>query len=238
MKKWIALMLSLSMVLGLGAASADGWLDWLFGDEPAPSEVVEAAASVEAAVEETEQSIAEAIAAAEQAIAEAVAEAEATAAEAVAEAEEEKPAPAEMSPAATVFQSLLDGNGLYYTYAGKMEDGSDHFYLTFGNDARSYDVDIYLLDDGTHAEVRVWNLIDYNASSFSDVVKVVDSLNGTYKYVTFQTDSTDHSVTVSMDLIFGSLSTPEQAADITMEALIRTVQIVRDAYSYLEPYKK
>lgn len=235
MKKVIALLLSLSLVLGIGAASADSWLDWLFGDDKGEA----VAASVEAAVEDAVEGAAADV---DQAIADAVATAELAATDAdTADAEPAAPAgtPAEdMSAGAAAFKAMLDEQGFYYTYAGKMNDGSDHFYMSFGNESRSYYVDIYFLTDGTHGELRIWNLIDYNASSYYDVVTAVDSLNGNYKYATFQTDGEDNSITVSMDLIYGSTATADQVADITFEALVRIVQITRDAYATLEPFKK
>ena len=200
MKKTIALLLALALTLGIGAASADSWLDWLNG-------IVSTAESTEAEPADTEPAATE---------------------------------PVTDTPSATglALQALLDENGLTYTYDGKMSDDSDSYYLSFGSDSHSYEVDIYLLPDGTHGELRIWNLIDYEEASFSDVLLAVDELNGSYKYTTFQTDRTDNSVTVSLDLIYPSDATPEQAADVTFEAMVRMVQIVRQAWPTLEPYNK
>lgn len=132
------------------------------------------------------------------------------------------------------FLDLLDKNKIKYTYKGLDKDNDDHLTITYDGDSYSLTLHWYFTEDNQHVSIRGWDLISFKKSDFADVVKTVNDLNSSYKYVTFEVDTSDNTVTVSYDFI-----TPAGGdADVCAEVLVRMVMIVDDAFPSLAPYNK
>ena len=132
------------------------------------------------------------------------------------------------------FLNLLDSNNVKYTYKGLDKDNDDHVTISYDGDSYTLTLHWYFTEDNKHVSVRGWDLISYKAADFQKVVKAVNEINSAYKYVTFEVDTSDNTVTVSYDFI-----TPDGgSADVCLEVLVRIVMIVDDAFPTLEPYNK
>ncbi len=130
------------------------------------------------------------------------------------------------------FISLVEKNGMYYTYQGVTESGADLVTMSY----TGFVVRIYFRSDGHYAEVLVFDLIVYNDADLPAVLSACNELNSTYRFCSFYANAQYHGVDARCDLIFGEAGTPEQAAYITLEAVQRVANIVRESLPSLTPY--
>ena len=83
--------------------------------------------------------------------------------------------------------------------------------------------------------IRCWNLIDYSAGNHDAVVKICDQLNAKWKWICFYTDTSDYSVTASMDQEL--VDDPSMGAAM-WEAFSDLDSVLAAAYDDLLPYAK
>ena len=132
------------------------------------------------------------------------------------------------------FLELLDEKEIDYTYTGVDSDNRDRITMKFEENDILISMLLFFYDDNEHCGMRVWNLIDFNASDLEEMYKVCNGLNTSYKYVTFYVDENDNSITVSEDLIFRLSS----ADEVCFEGLVRCVDICSQAMETLKKYMK
>ena len=132
------------------------------------------------------------------------------------------------------FLAELDKEDINYTYEGISSTDDEIVTVGYTLDNGSADLRFFFSEDEVHCSIRVWNLIDFDRSNIQAMYKVCNGLNETYKYCCFYVDSSDYSVTVSMDLILPQ----ENCGDIMFEALLRCIKICDDAMPTLNPYSK
>ena len=97
-----------------------------------------------------------------------------------------------------------------------------------------YDLEVFFYPEDNEMGVRIWNLINFEAVNLNAVRRVCDAMNGSYKWVSFFTDSSDNSVTVSVDQ---RLLDAPGVGDLMWRTVSVTDSIIATAYDYLKPYK-
>ena len=69
------------------------------------------------------------------------------------------------------FLDAMDADSIIYTYHGLDRDNDDWVEVKYTGDyCDTIDIDIYFDADGTSASFRFWNLIDFKASDYYDVL--------------------------------------------------------------------
>ena len=105
--------------------------------------------------------------------------------------------------------------------------------ISFECGGHDIDIRFWFPESNDDVSIRVWDVISYRSAVESSVIRACNELNNTYRFVTFEADSNDCTVTLSMDLIVR----PEaDIGDITLEALVRVYSILKEAYSTLDYY--
>ena len=133
------------------------------------------------------------------------------------------------------FLDAMDDAGIIYTYQGLDSDEDDWVEISYSGDyCDNIDLDVYFSSDNDRASYRFWNMIDFNSSDYREGLVAVNQLNYDYKWVTFYVDTTDYSVTVSLDTLFPA----GNAGSICLESLDQIVNISDIGYHALEPYIK
>jgi len=130
------------------------------------------------------------------------------------------------------FIQILEDKGIVYDYRGVNDDGYERVSVDNDGEDFSYTLE-YFFDDGLeNASIRVWYILTYDQSDFRSLVEVCNELNASYKYVTFYCDTSDNTITASMDLIFRAYDVGE----IVFEATLRMANILDEGYPLLAPY--
>ena len=144
------------------------------------------------------------------------------------------PASAATYSTTRTFINWLESLDLKYTERGI--DSNGYEIITVGNrgEACSYTIIYYFSQDLELCSIRVYNLIEYNAGDFVKVLNACNDMNQGYKFTTWYCDTSDNTVTVSMDLIFRAY----QVDEILEEATLRLVNIIDDGYPLFAAYDK
>ena len=132
------------------------------------------------------------------------------------------------------FIDALEAEDYSYDYEGIDDDGDELVIVGFNIEGGSVDLRFYFDENEENANVRAWNIIDYELVDWTNVVQVLDGLNGDYNYVRFYTDDYDNSVTAAIDLIFRE----NDVGAICLEAIYYMVTSVEEALPLLTPYGK
>ncbi len=137
------------------------------------------------------------------------------------------------------FVLLLKEHGIEYTYyAPDAEHEEEELSMTVGSTSDSgtrfsYVESVFFDRDNSEAGFRVWNLIDFAAADMNSVRRVCDSLNRSFKWTCFYVDTSDNSVTVSLDV---PLLDDPRTTDILWDMLTTVDSIIDSGYDLLKPY--
>ena len=141
-------------------------------------------------------------------------------------------------PAYATTRSLIDTlneNGLAFEFAGKADTGDEHVSLQNGIDNLEYTFHCFFNENEAMATVSVLNIIAYDEAASADVLRAVNSLNSSYKYVRFYVEEAEHTVACAMTII---LHDDGDAGDVVLDGLFRAANILRSAYPRLAPYHR
>ena len=133
------------------------------------------------------------------------------------------------------FLYQLEQEDIIYDYGGIDTYNGNKEKVSISFECSGHDIDIrfWFPESNDDVSIRVWDVISYRSAEESSVIRACNELNNTYRFVTFEADSNDCTVTLSMDLIVR----PEaDIGDITLEALVRVYSILKEAYSTLDYY--
>lgn len=133
------------------------------------------------------------------------------------------------------FLYQLEQENIIYDYGGIDTYNGNKEKVSISFECGGHDIDIrfWFPESNDDVSIRVWDVISYRSAEESSVIRACNELNNTYRFVTFEADSNDCTVTLSMDLIVR----PEaDIGDITMEAMVRVYSILKEAYSTLDYY--
>ena len=133
------------------------------------------------------------------------------------------------------FLYQLEQEDIIYDYGGIDTNNGNKEKVSISFACSGHDIDIrfWFPESNDDVSIRVWDVISYRSAVESSVIRACNELNNTYRFVTFEADSNDYTVTLSMDLIIR----PEaDIGDITMEAMVRVYSILKEAYSTLDYY--
>ena len=133
------------------------------------------------------------------------------------------------------FLYQLEQEDIIYDYGGIDTNNGNKEKVSISFACSGHDIDIrfWFPESNDDVSIRVWDVISYRSAVESSVIRACNELNNTYRFVTFEADSNDCTVTLSMDLIVR----PEaDIGDITLEALVRVYSILKEAYSTLDYY--
>lgn len=131
-------------------------------------------------------------------------------------------------PVTQAFLAEAAANSLIYTYYGQLNDGFEAVILPYND----FDVIVLIDPDGNHAELRAYRLISCPDADPGEVCRVLDRLNGSYKYVTFQTDG-EGGVMATCDLLFANAD-PAAAGRITLATADVLARVVGAALPELQ----
>ncbi len=129
----------------------------------------------------------------------------------------------------------MDAIGITYTVLGVNEDGYER--VTINNeDDNGFEYTLYFFfeDNEENASIRVWDIITYSDADFAKVLRVCNALNTEYKYVNFNAEESDNTVTAAVDFIYRT----HDVGPIVKEGLLHLVNILEDAYPRLSVYNK
>ena len=132
------------------------------------------------------------------------------------------------------FVRMLEEADLKYTNRGIDQDGDEHVTLAVGEDFTDYVIHFFFEEDGQHTAIFVWNLITFDPADTLKVMHVCNSLNYKYKYTCFYVDTSDNTVTVSMNLIYRD----DNVGLANVEATLFLMNIITEAYPSLAVYAK
>ena len=133
------------------------------------------------------------------------------------------------------FLYQLEQEDIIYDYGGidTNNGNKEKVSISFACSGHNIDIRFWFPESNDDVSIRVWDVISYRSAVESSVIRACNELNNTYRFVTFEADSNDYTVTLSMDLIIR----PEaDIGDITMEAMVRVYSILKEAYSTLDYY--
>lgn len=131
------------------------------------------------------------------------------------------------------FVAVLNENDLAYTFNGKTNTGEEHIQMENEDEHFAYTINLFFHEDNDRASVYIWNIIEFADADFANVLRAVNELNYSYKYVRFYVDETDNTVTCAMNMI---LHDNTDAGDIVLEGLLRIASILKVAYPSLSVY--
>lgn len=133
------------------------------------------------------------------------------------------------------FIAELEENDLAYAFHGVDKDGDERVTMNNKDENFAYTINIYFDENEEQATVFIWNIIAFEDADFVNVLRAVNNLNCSYKYIRFYVDESDNTVTCAMNLI---LHDEDDAGDIVLEGLLRAASILQKAYPQLAPYKR
>ena len=125
------------------------------------------------------------------------------------------------------FLQALEQYDLNYSYLGLDEYDDDHVRITLGEDIS---INFFFTMDNEECNISIWNVVELNPESIEEAYRICNELNARYKYCTFYVDTSDNTVTMSMDLI---LRDCDDAGDICLEALDRVGYIYEIGHDVL-----
>ena len=141
-------------------------------------------------------------------------------------------APATTYNSTRSFLEVCDQNGQAYNYIGMNSDDNEEVRLDFDLDNTSITARIFFEDENSCA-IRVWYLMDYDATRLSEVEDAVNTLNSQYRWVRFFCDQTDNTITAAADVEFGD----NPAGEIVWTVVGRVRGISNLGYNDLQTYK-
>lgn len=132
--------------------------------------------------------------------------------------------------------AMLDAKDIKYTFAGM--DNAKYEVIEIKNTDSdinyTYTIKLYMDDTIENSGIRVWDVITYSATDFSKVLRVCNTINCDYKYVTFVADESDNTVYAEMDLIYRT----DSVGEIHWEAILYMVDVLGENYEALAVYNK
>ena len=132
------------------------------------------------------------------------------------------------------FLMALEEAGIAHELVGLSDAGEEHVHLPGDGEHLALATDVFFSPDGDLVTIRVENLIAFDAADALPVLKAVNELNFSYKYVRFFARE-DGAVACAMSII---LHEGGDAGAITLEGLMRMDSILRHAMPQLEAYGK
>lgn len=129
---------------------------------------------------------------------------------------------------------ILDSEGIIYTVNGILSNNYEKVSINSRDSDinKSYTITLFFSSDNEEFGIRVWNLIDFNASKLQQAYKLCNTANSSYKLVTFEVDESDNSITVACDMI---VRDTDETGSIVLEAICRVADIIGAAYPTLSP---
>lgn len=138
-------------------------------------------------------------------------------------------------PSTKAFLTTLDEADINYTVNGINENNYEEVSVANTDDnGFSYTIRLFFEDNNENCGIRVWNIIHFNDADFSKLLRICNTLNNDYKYISFSVDESDNTITASMDLIYRS----HDIGDIVLEAVLRMASILQDTYPQLAAFDK
>lgn len=132
------------------------------------------------------------------------------------------------------FIDWLEENDLKYSYTGLDSEGHECLSVNNTSDVFSYTLKYFFDSNNENASIRVWDIILFNASDTTKVIRTVNDLNNTYKYINVYAMESDNSVNAKLDLIYRT----HDVGEIVGEATLRLANILDDVYESLSIYQK
>lgn len=133
------------------------------------------------------------------------------------------------------FLAAMDEEGIKYTFEGTDSDKDEVVNVVYTSDVfGKATFKFYFDEDGSDVTVRVWNVIDYDASDRSAVLEACNQANYDYRYSRFYVDDTDNSVTMAYDAYLPV----RNSGDTCLSILTMMRTILQVVYPDLEPYAK
>ncbi len=129
------------------------------------------------------------------------------------------------------FLESLDKSDIKYSYMGVDNDNQEKVNVSYSYSGGSLKATIFFTEKNEECNIRIWNLIDFKAAYLESAYRICNEINSKYKLAKFYVDTSDNSITVSMDVI---IREDYSAGDICKEALTRVVSICDDAYELLK----
>ena len=133
------------------------------------------------------------------------------------------------------FLETMDDNEIKYSYMGIDDTNDEEVKTEFSYSGGSLSVRIWFTEDNELCSIRIWNLIDINPAYLDSAYRICNDLNSKYKYTTFYVDTSDNSITVSLDVI---LRNTASSGEIAYEGLMHILSIADQAYEDLKPLEK
>ena len=101
------------------------------------------------------------------------------------------------------FLYQLEQEDIIYDYGGIDTYNGNKEKVSISFECGGHDIDIrfWFPESNDDVSIRVWDVISYRSAVESSVIRACNELNNTYRFVTFEADSNDCTVTLSMDLI-------------------------------------
>lgn len=132
------------------------------------------------------------------------------------------------------FLRLLDEADLKYTNKGLDQDGDEYITLKVREDYASYTIHYFFEADEEHTSIFVWNLIEFDPADTLKVMHLCNTLNYEYNFTCFYVDTSDNTVTVSMNLIYRD----DNIGLVNTEGTLYLMSIIEKAWPSLAVYAK
>lgn len=133
-----------------------------------------------------------------------------------------------------IFVDWLESNDISYTYEGV--DSRDFECLSIDNTTEvfSYTLKYFFESNNENASIRVWDIILFDDSDLNDVLRTVNDMNTTYRFINVYALQSDNSVNAKIDLIYRT----HDVGEIIGEATLRLVAALDEIYTTLSVYQK
>lgn len=131
------------------------------------------------------------------------------------------------------FLAVLEKENLSCHFNGLISTGEEHIAMANADENFAYDIDVYFHEDNDFVSVFVRYIIGFSDADFPNVLRVVNELNYSYKYVRFYVDESNNTVTCAMNII---LQDAGDTGNIVLEGLLRMANILKVAYPKLAVY--
>ena len=122
-------------------------------------------------------------------------------------------------------RSAFEEKGLKYKEFTELPDGSTVMIAGFDGQFTAFEMVIYFDSEDHTAMIRIPKLTKVPIDRRYEVLSTLNQLNQEYRWTRFFVDQND-DVTVQIDQILSK----DQNADSVMELIVRTLQIVDEAY--------
>ena len=131
-----------------------------------------------------------------------------------------------------VFTTMLDDMNVPYTITGIDDDKDEGVKIQDYNDLISYTIFCFFSEDNETVSFRIWNFAEYDILNRAQALEAVNNLNARYKFASWYADESDNSFNLRMDVI---VRKDAEVREITLEALLRLINILKDGYPMIEP---